>query len=313
MTTSIAIVITTRNRPDNLETLLKSIKDNSKSPKTVMIVSSGENVDNVLRKYKSSLNIIHEHIKVSNQFFQKQIALQKTTKNHDLILFLDDYDILDKNFIHECIQSFNDLDLNVAGMGVTVSNYSVDIPKFRFFRKKIFNYSDVPGSVLKSGNAMPYQNSPKFSRTNWLNGTSVWRSMIFEEFTHTKMASSYSAAEDLIFSYPISKKYKLLTNSDLKIKYGKRKIVDKQFFTRNKSTNLHKLFFIEQHPELSKFWFYVNLYLSTTAMLISFIINPNRRLFYSLGGNLVSIMYLIYYEFLTAMKLLSATWLTSQK
>ena len=137
--------------------------------------------------------------------------------------------------------------------------------------------------------------------------------MIFEEFTHTKMASSYSAAEDLIFSYPISKKYKLLTNSDLKIKYGKRIIVDKQFFTRNKSTNLHKLFFIEQHPELSKFWFYINLYSSLTLMSIRFIINPNRRLFYSLAGNLVSIMHLIYYELLHTMKLLPTTWLTSQK
>ena len=139
MTKSITIIITTRNRPDNLETLLKSIKDNSKSPKTVMIVSCGENVDYVIRNYKSSLNIIHEHLTVSNQFFQKQIALQKTTKSHDFILFLDDYVILDKNFIHECFQSFSDLDMNVAGMGVTVTNYSVDIPKSRFFRKKIFN------------------------------------------------------------------------------------------------------------------------------------------------------------------------------
>ena len=313
MTKSIAIIITTRNRPDNLETLLKSIKGNSKSPKTVMIVSCGENVDYVIRNYKSSLNIIHEHLTVSNQFFQKQIALQKTTKSHDFILFLDDYVILDKNFIHECIQSFSALDMNVAGMGVTVTNYIAGIPKFRLFRKKMFNYSDAPGSVLKSGNAMPYQNSPKFSRTNWLNGTSVWRSKIFDEFIHTKMASSYSAAEDLIFSYPISKKYKLLTNSDLKIKYGKRIISDKRFFTRNKSTNLHKLFFIEQHPELSKFWFYSNLYLSTTLMLISFLINPSLKLFYSLAGNLVSIMHLIYYEFLHTIKLLPTTWLTSQK
>jgi hypothetical protein len=313
MTKSIAIIITTRDRPKNLETLLKSIGSNSKSPKTVMIVSCGENVDNVIRKYKSSLNIISVHIKESNQFFQKQIALQKTTKKHDLILFLDDYAILDKNFIHECIQSFNDLDMNVAGMGVTVTNYTVGIPKFRLFREKIFNFSDNPGSVLKSGNAMPYQNSPKFSRTHWLNGTSVWRSMIFEEFIHTKMASSYSAAEDLIFSYPISKKYKLLTNSDLKIKYGERIISDKQYFTRIKSTNLHKLFFVEQHPELSKLWFYVNLYLSTALMLISFLLNPSSRIFYSLSGNLVSIINLIYYEFLHGIKLLPHTWLTSQK
>lgn len=313
MTKSLAIIITTRNRPDNLETLLKSIKGNSKSPKTVMIVSSGENIDNIIREYSSSLNIIHEHIKVSNQFFQKQIALQKTTKNHDLILFLGDYDILEKNFIHECIQSFHDLDMNVAGMGVTVTNYTMGTPKLRLFRKKIFNYSDIPGSVLKSGNAMPYQNAPKFSRTEWLNGTSVWRSLVFEEFTHTNMASSYSAAEDLIFSYPISKKYKLLTNSELKIKYGERKISDKQYFTRNKSTNLHKLFFVEQNPELSKLWFYINLYFSTTLMLISFLIHPSRRIFYSLTGNLVSIMNLIFYEFLHEIKLLPSTWLTSQK
>ena len=136
--------------------------------------------------------------------------------------------------------------------------------------------------------------------------------MIFEEFTHTKMASSYSAAEDLIFSYPISKKYKLLTNSDLKIKYGKRIISDKRFFTRNKSTNLHKLFFIEQHPELSKFWFYINYLFTLPAVILGFFFSPSKITMYILLGHTLSAKYLLKYEFLRWRKQISKDWLLRQ-
>ena len=126
------------------------------------------------------------------------------------------------------------------------------------------------------------------------------------------MSGSYSAAEDLIFSYPIGKKYQLVTNSDLRIEISGRQIPNKRFLNRTLSSNLNRLYFVEQHKELSKFWFYINFFLSFTLVFFEFFISFNPKIFYILLGNILSLPYLTYYEILHFFGFIPSKWLTNR-
>lgn len=308
----LAIVIATYNNRRGIDTALKSISLNRKHPKTVSIVSSGVSIGDIILQYNSRLSILHEHMDSPGQYSQRQKALHKVFRNHELVLFLDDYAILDSQFINECYTSFSQMNEKVVGMGVTITNHQIIPPKFIVLRKMLQNYSTNGGQVLKSGIGIPYQNLDKFSSTQWLNGASVWKSFIFQEFYHAEMSGSYSAAEDLIFSYPIGKKYELVTNSDLRIEIGRRQIPSSRFLNRTLSSNLNRLYFVEQHMELSKFWFYINFLLSFSLVFFKFVISFHPKLFYTLLGHIFSLPYLIYYEILHFFGFLSSKWLTNR-
>lgn len=312
MLNRLAIVIATYNNRRGLQTALKSISLNSKHPNTVSIVSSGDSIEDIIIQYKSRLNILHEHVDKPGQYSQRQKALHKVFRNHELVLFLDDYAILDSQFINECCTSFSQMNEKVVGMGVTITNHQIIPPKFIVLRKMLQNYSTNGGKVLKSGIGIPYQDLNKFSSTQWLNGASIWKNSIFLEFHHAEMSGSYSAAEDLIFSYPIGKKYQLVTNSDLRIEISGRQIPNKRFLNRTLSSNLNRLYFVEQHEELSKFWFYINFFLSFTLVIFKFFISFNPKMFYILLGNILSLLYLTYYEILHFFRFIPSKWLTNR-
>jgi glycosyltransferase involved in cell wall biosynthesis len=312
MILNLAIVITTRNRRENLEKLLNSIALNSLQPDFVSIVSSGESVIDLIDKYSKKINIIHKHVVISGQVYQRNIGIEALQKNIDLVAFLDDYVILDKNFIRECVSSFTQISDKIVGMGMTVTNIKQKNPKLITLRRFIKNYSTRGGSVLVSGSTTPYQDLPKFSPTEWLNGTSVWRSYILTEFSHPDMSGSYSAYEDLIFSYEVSKKYDLCTNRDLKISYSDRILSPRNYFNRAFVSNLHKLYFIEKNNNLSKFWFYVNYFFTLFAVILRFFFSPSKITMYILFGHMLSAKYFLKYEFLRWRKKISKYWLLRQ-
>ena len=312
MTLNFAIVIATRNRPENIEKLLSSIVLNSSQPDLVSIVSSGESVNNLIDKYSKKINIIHKHTILSGQVYQRKIGIEALQNKVDLVALLDDYVILDQNFVRECVSSFTQVSDKIVGMGMTVTNIKEKSVRLKILRRFLKNYSTKRGSVLVSGSTTPYQDLPKFSPTEWLNGTSVWRSHIFTEFSHPDISGSYSAYEDLIFSYGVGKKYELCTNSDLKISYSDRVLFPRNYFNRTFVSNLNKLYFIEKNKELSRFWFYINYFFTLSTGILRVFISPSKITMYILLGHSMSAKYLLKYEFLRYRKKVGEDWLLRQ-
>ena len=98
-------------------------------------------------------------------------------------------------------------------------------------------------------------NVKKDIRTEWLGGGySVWSSKILQQQLQLPVDARYSAAEDLIFSYPIGKNYPLfvcypawLLSSHAEERQKDISITKYRYF---KSTVAH-LYFCSQHSELS--------------------------------------------------------------
>ena len=66
-----AVLIATRNRPEQLNTLLISLRRSAKRFNQVIIVSSGIDVSGIVNSHQTFIPINHFHSKISGQIAQK--------------------------------------------------------------------------------------------------------------------------------------------------------------------------------------------------------------------------------------------------
>ena len=217
----------------------------------VIIVASGDNVENVIKYYRNKLNIKYIHSEETGQIFQRNIG-RKEIKKIGLVIFLDDDIILEQDAIDKMIKFWDTLDGKTAGVGFNLlkptSKYNFMI---NYLYSKIFRVK--PGSVTRAGVAISINNVSKNIETQYLGGGySVWKTNIIDNYPQEPIKTKWAQGEDLRFSYPISKQYKLFICADAKafeMEFDNSNILSSMY--QGKIQALTKIYFTTLHKELS--------------------------------------------------------------
>jgi hypothetical protein len=273
-----AVLIATRNRPEELNTLLISLRRSARRISQVTIVSSGIDVSGVVNSHQTFIPIDHFHSEISGQIAQKIKGIELIPSNTEWVMFLDDDVIVSGNSIDRLIDNYltNSDYKDVAGFGLNLNNIELRRPKAlaSLFLKIVGLYSGTPGAVLKSGHAEKYLGSTGAIYTQWLNGLSVWRYDQLKNYNPKFARIDYAAYEDVLFSYRISKQHKLLFTNDVQ--------ADSQTFEKFSSLSARqfkaaaymRFLFVAENQELSK---YLMLFAQIFRTL-DFIISGDRTL-----------------------------------
>jgi glycosyltransferase involved in cell wall biosynthesis len=216
LNTKLAIVICTRNRGSYLDQTLLSISKSASVPSLICVVSSGENVAQVVNRYAHLLNINHLHTEYSGQSLQKILAIKSLNKNIDWVFFLDDDLTLMRDTLDQVEKRIlNQQHTNVYGIGCRLIPKEGNLRKIEF---RIGNWVSLKkfGTIRKSGRAIKYMND-ELSYPQWLNGASIWRIECLAEYKLPVIDSKYAAYEDVIFSSKIAQISKLVYDPEIKV------------------------------------------------------------------------------------------------
>jgi glycosyltransferase involved in cell wall biosynthesis len=211
---SIAVLVATKNRPEKLTKLLESLTSSTNFISQLVIVSSGQNISQVIANFRDSLNIKHLHSEVSGQIKQKMQGIRHIDQNIKWVLFLDDDVTISKEAFETLIKKYltNPEFVEVYGFGLKITN--IEFRKYtrrtKTFLRVFGLHSNKSGSVLKSGHAQTYQDSLSDIETQWLNGISIWRVESLKSYGSRFQAINYAAYEDVIFSYRVSRQNRLI-------------------------------------------------------------------------------------------------------
>lgn len=260
---NIAVIVTTKDRSDCLENLLNSISKSSLIPECISIVSAGKRIDNIINNYSFITNILHKHSEIAGQVYQRNLALAPIKMKYDLFAFLDDDVIVDSNFFAQCINFFSEAQPNTGGVGTKL------IPAVNAEKSngELFSVEPMSGKVTRSGHNFPYTNGEKTKKVQWLNGLSIWTRDVINEFQHPDISNRYAAAEDLIFSYKVGKKYVLYYEPTLILFEQEIPNFDySESSERHATLWQHRLFFVLDNKELSV-WQYVKTLVADTLIL----------------------------------------------
>jgi len=273
-----AVLIATRNRPEQLNTLLISLRGSAKRINQVTIVSSGIDVSGVINSHQTFIPINHFHSKISGQIAQKIKGIELIPSNTEWVMFLDDDVIVSEYSIDRLIDNYltNPDYKDVAGFGLNLNNIELRRPKAlaNLFLKIVGLYSGTPGAVLKSGHAEKYLGSTGAIYTQWLNGLSVWRYDQLKNYNPKFSRIDYAAYEDVFFSYRISKQHKLLFTNDVQAysqTFEKFSSLSAQQF---KAAAYMRFLFVAENQELSKFL----MLFAQIFRTLDFIISGDQRL-----------------------------------
>jgi hypothetical protein len=252
-----AVLIATRNRPEQLNTLLLSLRKSAERINQVTIVSSGIDVSGVVNSHKTFIPINHFHSEMSGQIAQKIKGIELMLSNTEWVMLLDDDVIMLEYSIDRLIDNYlTNLDYkDVAGFGLNLNNIELRRPRVlaNLFLKIVGLYSSTPGAILKSGHVEKYLGSTATIYTQWLNGLSVWRYDQLKNYNPKFTRIDYAAYEDVLFSYGISKQHKLLFIHDVHA-YSQTFEKFTSLSTRQfKAAAYMRYLFVSENQELSKF------------------------------------------------------------
>lgn len=257
----LCVLIATKDRTNELDELLCSISSSTVVPKKVLIVSSGTDISHFKSKYfqKIELEIIHSD--VSGQSIQKSIGINLLSSNYGWVLFLDDDVVLESSTLEILYNEYitNPIYKSYMGFGLGITNRGVRNQKkpFKYLLRQIKLFSDTPGSITKSGHAQSYLDHGVQIEVDWLNGISAWNSKVLFNYSSQQTSIPYSAYEDVVFSYKVSKSHKLLFVPRAKVRNQKMEggspLTVNQFVCGGYS----RYKFVFDNIELSKKWLLV--------------------------------------------------------
>ena len=255
------ILIATKDRPKELALLLDSITKSTVLPSKLVIVFAGTDINQIVAEYTSILNIKLIRSEVASQIFQKSKGIESLEFENGWVLFLDDDVLIDKKAIEILSNKYiyDDKYSKYVGFGLAISGIKYRNLNFssRVFLYIFKLYSSVPGTITKSGHPQSYLNQKSNCDVLWLNGISIWRSDVLQTYVNSDLIVDHSSYEDVIFSYNMSKRFKLQFLSDV--------IVTNQIQTASRITSprqfIHgsylRYYFVDKNKEFSKYWLLV--------------------------------------------------------
>lgn len=254
----IGILIPTRNRPDKVNKLLESLLQSSKKPAQVVVISSGSEISNIIDEFTKILPIKYLHSDVAGQVNQKKIGCKLIDDDIEWVIFLDDDLLIDSLCIETAIEAADsferDLGVKVLGIGLALpaTTRTTSGNTFTKLLGKIFGISNSnPGAVHKNGHAASYLHCNRVTTTQWLNGASMWKRELLQNYGLNLISTGYAACEDLLFSYPISHKGKLIFVPDAKVQFQDTELTNFEKFSIFESVALWRLFFVSITPGFS--------------------------------------------------------------
>jgi len=269
----LALIIPTKDRPEELSRLLQNISMQDPKPVQIVVVDGGvASLEDVLKKFLD-LNIEYVMVKPPSLTTQRNVGIKKICGEATLVAFLDDDVVLEKTALTNMMRFWEAASKDTGGASFNLINEIYKKPSF--IEKMFLVNAETPSRILRSG----FQSKVAFRKETmaceWLPGCAmVWRKNVFNEFTFDEWFSGYARYEEVDFSYRVGRKYKLFIVGDARVEHLRR--LESMDFSSSlgRMEIVNRLYLAKKHPALS-------LLLCCWGCFGLFLNNMIKGLFYS--------------------------------
>jgi len=277
---SLGFVIPTRNRPEKLRRTLEALASQTIPGLRVVVIASGEDVATTTVGFERSLRLTYRHTENAGQIAQRNAGiLQLLAEGVQYVGFLDDDIIFEPRCVEallEFISGKQEEGETAIGVGLNITNvrHFTEVP-FLGIRRLLRRVGPESGRMTSIGMNTGIANTKTDIQSQWLGGGyTVWSAEILERFPQREIRTKHAAGEDLIYSYPIGKEYRLFVCAAARIAHedtDDSELRPVRYLTK-RATIAH-LYFIAQYHEFSTIKFLVLSLIYQTLILAV----PKRR------------------------------------
>ena len=286
----VVLVCATKDQPDKVKRLLNSLSLQTSKPGQIIVCESGDIFPDIIDKYKENFNISYLKSPYVGQVLQRNYAYDHIDNDVTLVINIDDDITLHQNSLENFIVCWNE-ENNKAGPSVGGMSFNIvdaEIPKKSIFRSIFYQDVSMKGTVNISGYASTHFPTLQTLDAEWLiGGATGWDRSIIEKYVHPiDFSTRWAVCEDLMFSYPLRKSYRLLVAknalADHNGNYSAMSVKKGTFY--GLSLVIMRFYFVSMNKDLSKIAFIWMTIGQLVGYMLMGIRGDRRALGFFLGG-----------------------------
>ncbi len=254
-TPRISFVVATKDRPEELRRLWRSLLAQTRVPDEVVVVDASRGPAPAVAHGAPPPLLRHIRTSFASATRQRNLGLDAVGPDAGLVGFLDDDAVLEADAVAEMLRFWSAAPADVAGAAFNMANHPpLDWPFLKRTRlaAALGLYDRRGGTVAASGFQTMIGPVATTRWTDWLpTGAAVWRRDVFRRFRFDEWFDGYSYLEDLDFSYRVGRSAKLAVVAPARYRHLPAAGGRGGGFAFGVREVLNRLHFVEKHAELS--------------------------------------------------------------
>ncbi len=290
----LAFVVPTKDRPDDLSRLLRSLAGQTGPVEEVVIVDGGDRPLGPLAEAFPGLSVRVLRHRPPSATRQRNVGIDAVGPKASLIGILDDDSVLVPDAVEVMLSFWDAAPARLGGASFNLANPPGLVAaglKHLPLAEWLGLYSARKGAVLPSGFQVMLDGVTENLSVQWLpSGTSVWRRQVFSDFRFDEWFGGYSYLEDLDFSYRVGRSFGLAVVAAARQFHfpSPRGRLGGYVFGRREVAN--RLYFVHKNPELSVAKCYLALLFRAGLSLVQAVRCREAYFLERMAGNVAALL-----------------------
>lgn len=204
----LAIVVPTKDRPDDLRKLLASLESQTRQPDQLIIVDgSSPDIRHVITEFPA-LSVDYVRVYPPSLSQQRNAGMQRLNPDITLAGYLDDDIVVESQAIEAMLGFWATAGADVGGAAFNITNAAR--PNWIRLKSLLLVDAALPGRMLPSGFPSTIGFQQADLDADWLyGGATVWRREVINRYAYDEWFLGTGFMEDVDFSFTVRRDHRL--------------------------------------------------------------------------------------------------------
>lgn len=241
----LALVVPTKDRPDDLRKLLASVAMQTSRPEQLVVVDGSEPpVQSVCDAAGFAVDYVRVFPPSLSQ--QRNAGMAKLRPEITHAGYLDDDIVLERDAIKQMVAAWAQAGPEVGGIGFNITNRPR--PPWMWLRRLFLLEHREAGRMVRSGCAASHYVCDRDHEADWLSGgAAVWRRDVVQQFAYDEWFVGTGLLEDVDYSFNVRDKYRLLVASRARLAHYSRPIRRESQYRLGKWQVINRMYLVRKY------------------------------------------------------------------
>jgi glycosyltransferase involved in cell wall biosynthesis len=244
----LALVIPTKDRPEDLRRLLESIAMQTRRPEQVVVVDGSEVPVRAVCESFRDLALDYVRVYPPSLARQRNAGMARLRPEITHAGYLDDDIVLERDAIEQMMRAWADAGEGVGGIGFNITNRPR--PAAMWLKRLFLIEHREPGRMVASGCAASHYVCERDLEADWLSGGAVvWRREVVERYPYDEWFVGTGLLEDVDYSFNVRGAYRLRVASAARLAHYSRPIREESQFLLGKWQIVNRMYLVRKYRE----------------------------------------------------------------
>lgn len=246
MSHRLALIVPTKDRPEDLCRLLTSIAAQTRLPDQLVVVDGSEPPVKDVCDAFLGLPLDYMRVVPPSLAKQRNAGMARLRPEITHAGYLDDDIILERDAVESMMRAWDRAGAEVGGIGFNITNQPR--PPAMWLRRLFLIEHRQPGRMLASGCAASHYVCERDHEADWLSGgAATWRREVVEAFHYDEWFVGTGLLEDVDYSFNVRGRYRLLVASAARLAHYSRPIRAESQFLLGRWQIVNRMYLVRKY------------------------------------------------------------------